>query len=456
MLLKKIESNMQKTVIIPKQIVTVNNNNDVLKNHYIEIEDGIIVNIEHKDLFNFKNYEGRIYNFPNLTLIPGFVQTHIHLCQTLFRGLAEDLQLLDWLQQKIFPYENSHNKNSLKLSAQLGINELQKSGTTTLLDMGTIRHQEVIFEELTKTKMRAIAGKCMMDVNELYPSFKEDTKESLQESYRLAKTFHNTNNGKIKYGFAPRFVLSCSEELLVETKEMMRDFSGSIYHTHSSENKNEIEEVKKMHNMENIEYFKSIDILGESTVLAHGIHVNEKEIDLLKTTKTRISHCPSSNLKLGSGIADIPRYLNENISVSLGADGAPCNNNLSAITEMRLASLIQKPRYSPTVMDALTVFRLATIEGAKALHLENEIGSIETGKKADLVLMNLGKPNLTLNDENIYASIIYSSDSRNVEEVMIEGEWVVQKGNSVFYNEDELYYNGKIELDKLLKRAKEN
>ena len=446
---------MEKFLIIPKQIVTVNNSNDILKNHCVEIEDGVIVSIEHKDSFDFNNYTGKIYNFSNLTLIPGFVQTHIHLCQTLFRGLAEDLELLDWLQQRIFPYENSHNKNSLKLSAQLGINELQKGGTTTLLDMGTIRYEEVIFEELAKSKMRAIAGKCMMDVNELYPTFKESTKDSLDESYRLAKNFHNTNNGKIKYGFAPRFVLSCTEELLVETKEMMQEFTCSIYHTHSSENKNEIEEVKRLHNMENIEYFKSIDILGSNTVLAHGIHVNEKEIDLLKTTKTRISHCPSSNLKLGSGIADIPRYLNENISVSLGADGAPCNNNLSAITEMRLASLIQKPRYSPTTMDALTVFRLATIEGAKALHLENEIGSIEVGKKADLVLMNLEKPNLTLNDANIYASIIYSSESRNIEEVMIEGEWVVQKGNSVFYNEDELYFNGKVELEKLLKRAKE-
>jgi cytosine/adenosine deaminase-related metal-dependent hydrolase len=446
---------MEKYLIVPKQIVTVNNNDEIIKNGCVEIEDGIITQISEVSEFNFSDYKGKVYKFPNLTLIPGFVQTHIHLCQTLFRGLAEDLELLDWLQQRIFPYENSHNRESLRISAQLGIHELLRGGTTTLLDMGTIKHQEVIFDELAKSNMRAIAGKCMMDVNELYPSFVENTKDSLLESYELAKTFHNSNNGKIHYGFAPRFVLSCSEELLVETKEIMKEFPDSIYHTHSSENKSEIEEVKRLHNMENIEYINSINILGDHTVLAHGIHVNEKEIELLKNTKTRISHCPSSNLKLGSGIADIPRYLQENISVSLGADGAPCNNNLSVTTEMRLASLIQKPQYSPTIMDALSVFRLATIEGAKALNLQHSIGSIEVGKKADLVLLNLEKPNVSLNDENIFASIIYSSGSENVSEVMIEGKWVVQNGKSLNYDEDELYNNGKVELEKLLKRAKE-
>jgi cytosine/adenosine deaminase-related metal-dependent hydrolase len=233
----------------------------------------------------------------------------------------------------------------------------------------------------------------------------------------------------------------------------MKDFSGSFYHTHSSENKSEIEAVKMMHNMENIEYFDSIDILSDHTVLAHGIHVNDKEVELLKESNTRISHCPSSNLKLGSGIADIPRYLEENISVSLGADGAPCNNNLSQFTEMRLASLIQKPIHGPKSMDALTVFRLATIEGAKALHLENEIGSIEVGKKADLVLLNLEKPNQTLIDENIYSTIIYSANQENVEEVMINGNWVVSKRKSSFYDEDKLYHDSKNELDELLKRT---
>jgi cytosine/adenosine deaminase-related metal-dependent hydrolase len=294
----------------------------------------------------------------------------------------------------------------------------------------------------------------MMDVNGLYKDFRESTKSSLESSYKLAKEFHNST-GKIKYGFAPRFVLSCSEELLKETREVMKDFEGSVFHTHSSENEEEIEAVRKLYNTENIEYFNLINVLGDHTVLAHGIHVNENEIGLLKKSKTRIAHCPSSNLKLGSGIANIPRYLKEGISVSLGADGAPCNNNLSVFTEMRLASLIQKPLYSATAMDALTTFRLATIEGAKALHLDSEIGSIEVGKKADLVFMDLERGNQSLldSDENIYSNIVYSSNNENVNDVMIEGEWVVRNGNSVIYDEEEIFQKGKVELNKLIARA---
>jgi len=443
-----------KNLIIPKNILTVNDENEILKDYVLEIENDTITKLAPKYAVDLSNYEGEIFNFPNLTLIPGFVQTHIHLCQVLFRGLAEDMELLDWLQTRIFPLENSHTPNSLGISAQLGIHELQRGGTTTLLDMGTINHEEVIFDELKNANMRAIAGKCMMDINELYPSFIEDTKDSLSKSYELANEFHNSNNGLLKYGFAPRFVLSSSEELLVETKNMMKDFEGSIYHTHSSENKGEIEAVREMHNMENIEYFDSIDILSDHTVLAHGIHVNEMEVDLLKESGTRIAHCPSANLKLGSGIANIPKYLEENISVSLGSDGAPCNNNLSQFTEMRLASLIQKPIHGPKSMDALSTFRLATIEGAKALHLDKEIGSIEVGKKADLVLLNLEKPNQTVVDENVYSTIIYSSNQENVEEVMINGNWVVSKRKSLIYEEEELYRKGNVKLNQLLKNAK--
>lgn len=213
-----------KKIIIPKNILTVDSQNNILTNYAVEIEGNRIINIFPVQEIDKNKFEGEIFNFPNLTLIPGFIQTHVHLCQTLFRGLAEDMELLDWLQKKIFPYENSHNKNSLRLSAQLGIHELQKGGTTTILDMGTINHHEIIFDELIKSNMRAISGKCMMDINSLYPKFIESTEDSLSQSYQLAKEFHNSNNGKIKYGFAPRFVLSCSEHLLKETKSMMKDF----------------------------------------------------------------------------------------------------------------------------------------------------------------------------------------------------------------------------------------
>jgi cytosine/adenosine deaminase-related metal-dependent hydrolase len=325
-----------KFIIVPKFIVTNDVNDSILQNSAIEISDSKINGIFDLNKIDLDNYQGEVFHYPDLTLIPGFVQTHIHLCQTLFKGLADDLQLLDWLQYRIFPYENAHDKNSLKASVKAGLNELISGGTTCILDMGTLRHQEIIFEELNKSGIRAFAGNCLIDDNDLFPDFKSSTKEQITYTYSLASEFHNLADGRIKVGFAPRFVLSCSEELLKESFNMKSDFEGSLYHTHSSENKNEIQEVRKRYGKENIEYFKSINAIDDHSVFAHCIHINENEIHIMKQTQMRVSHCPSSNLKLASGIANIPRYLKEGINVSLGADGAPCNNNLSAFIEMRL------------------------------------------------------------------------------------------------------------------------
>jgi len=441
-------------IIIPKRIVTADKDDLILSNTAVEIIDNRITSFIPIDKINRQDYEGKIYDYQDLTLIPGFIQTHVHLCQTLFRGLADDLHLLDWLQKKIFPLENAHDKNSLKISTKLGINELLLGGTTTILDMGTLRNQEVAFEEMISSGIRGYSGKCLIDENELYPSFKSSTENELKYMNELANEFHNVEEGRIKYGFAPRFVLSCSEELLKETKSMMNDFPGSVYHTHSSENKDEIAEVRKRYHKENIEYFDSINVLDDHTVLAHCIHLNENEKQILKNNNIKVAHCPSSNLKLGSGIANIPDYIERGISVSIGADGPPCNNNLSVFTEMRLAALIQKSIHGPEAMDAKTVFILATIEGAKALHLENEVGSIEIGKKADLVLIDLNSyVNSVLdNDEQVYSNLVYSSSTSNVHSVMIDGKWVIMNGESLIYEKNEIREDSINELKKLLKR----
>lgn len=441
-----------KKLIIPGKIVTVDRSEKILNNNAIEITDNIITGFIPASEIDKKNFDGEVYEYTDLTLIPGFVQTHIHLCQALFRGLADDLQLLDWLQQKIFPFENAHDKNSLRASVKIGLNEVISGGTTTILDMGTLRHQEVVFEEMTASGIRGFSGKCLIDENDLFPDFKSNTEDELKYMHELATAFHNKEEGRIKYGFAPRFVLSCSEELLKETKAMKKDFVGSVYHTHASENKGEVEAVRKKHNKENIEYFDSINVLDEQTVLAHCIHLNENEKQILKKRDVRVAHCPSANLKLASGIANIPDYIKRGISVSIGADGAPCNNNLSAIMEMRLAALIQKPIHGADVMDAKIVFRLATIEGAKALHLENEIGSIEIGKKADLALIDLNTSTNSLSNENVYSDIVYSSSNANVKCVMANGKWVFKDGSSLNYDKDKILNEASGELKKLLKR----
>ena len=444
-----------KKLIIPKQVVTADKNGNILRNVAVKIEGDKIISVRRFNDSEIESFCGEILKNENLTLIPGFIQTHIHLCQTLFRGLADELDLLDWLQKRIFPYENALDENSLRISVKLGLNELMRGGTTTLLDMGTLRYQDIIFDELINSGIRTFAGKCLIDVNDLYEPFSSSTDEEIKTSRKLAEQFHNVEDGRIKYAFAPRFVLTCSEKLLKETREMMNDFPGSLFHSHASENERELAEVRKRYNKENIEYFHSINVIDDRSVLAHCIHVNENEINILKDKKVRVAHCPSSNLKLGSGVADIPKYMKKGISVSLGADGAPCNNSLSAFMEMRLAALIQKPIYGASVMDAETVFRLATIEGAKALHIDDETGSIEEGKKADLVLIDLDNPYKIYSgeEENVYSNIVYSSSKEDIIYVMVNGEWVVKDGVSAIYDEYEIFHQGKIELTKLLDRV---
>jgi cytosine/adenosine deaminase-related metal-dependent hydrolase len=447
---------MKNKLIIPKQVVCADSKNRILKNTAVEVSGNKISSVKSFKEDEIENFDGEVLNVSNLTLIPGFIQTHLHLCQTLFRGLADEIELLDWLQQKIFPYENAHNKNSLRISMQLGINELLRGGTTTIMDMGSLRNQEVIFEELIDSGIRAFAGKCMIDQNDLFPAFKASAEEELNSSYELAKTFHNQEEERIRYAFAPRFVLAASEKLLVETKAMLKDFKGSIFHSHASENIKELTEVRKKFKQENIEYLNSLNVIDEHSVLAHCIHLNEIEVDILKQKKVRVAHCPSSNLKLGSGIADVPRYLKNGISVSLGSDGAACNNNLSAFQEMRLAAFIQKPVYGAGIMDAETVFRLATIEGAKALHIDDETGSIETGKKADLVLLDLDNiyKSFSKDEQSVYSNIVYSSSKEDVIYVMVDGKWLVKDGVSIMYDEFELFQKGREELNQLIKRTK--
>ena len=444
---------MGKILIVPKQIVTSDSKETVLKDKAVEITDDKISLIISLSEIKKENYD-EIYYARNLTLIPGFIQTHIHLSQTLFRGLADDLPLLEWLRLKIFPFENAHNQNSLKAAVRLSINELLMGGTTTLLDMGSLRFGEVVFNEMLESGIRGFSGKCLIDINDLYPEFKSTTEDELKDIQSLAKSFHNLGEGRIKYSFSPRFVLSCTERLLKESKEMMKDYLGSIYHTHSSESIGEINEVRKRFHKENIEYFNSIGVLDDQSVLAHCVYTSDNERKMLKEMNTKIAHCPSANLKLGSGIAPIPQYLKEGISVTLGADGAACNNNLSIFNEMRLASLIQKPIYGTEVMDAKTIFRMATIEGAKALHIQNEVGSIEVGKKADLVLLDLDSysNSFSNNNEQVYSDIVFSSNSENIKSVMVDGKWLVKDRISQVYDQKEIVAKGREELINLMKR----
>jgi cytosine/adenosine deaminase-related metal-dependent hydrolase len=434
--------------------VTMDGDRRVLRGGGLIVRGTVIERVLSRDeLSSLPSFEGAVVDATRLTVIPGFVQTHIHLCQTLFRGLADDLPLLDWLSLRIFPFEAAHTAASMRASAMIGIVELLRSGTTTIMDMGSVHHEEEIVAAIDGAGLRAFVGKAMMDRNDAFPKLKEPTEESLRSTLREARAWHGAAGGRLMYAVAPRFVLSCTDQLLRGAHEMLRDFPGMLFHTHAAENAREMEAVRARCGMDNIEFFESMGILGASTCLAHCIWLNQKEIGLLRDRKVKVLHCPSSNLKLGSGVADIPGYLAHGIAVSLGSDGAPCNNTLDMFGEMRLAALIQKPGHGPAAMDAPTVFALATIGGARALGIEAMIGSIEAGKKADLTFLDLDRVWNPADDDHIYSAIVYSGSPENVHSVMIDGAWVYRDGTCRDADEGELFARGRNELRLLLQRV---
>jgi 5-methylthioadenosine/S-adenosylhomocysteine deaminase len=360
-------------------------------------------------------------------LLPGFVQTHIHLCQTLFRGRADDLALIDWLRQKIWPLEAAHDEDSVYYSALLGLGELIRSGTTTILDMETVHYTEAAFRAIEESGMRALSGKVMMDHGTEVPlALQEKTENSLQMSVDLLERWHGAANGRIQYAFCPRFVVSCTEELLIGVRDLSEQYKVKV-HTHASENLDEIALVEAERGMRNVIYLDHIGLAKPNLILAHSIWLSDEEKRIIRDRGVKVTHCPGSNMKLASGIAQVPELMREGIPVGIGADGAPCNNNLDMFQEMRLTAFIQKIQHGPTVMDARTVLRMATMGGAEVLGMESEIGSIEVGKFADMQLLDLEDFHVYPSyDADLFSRVVYAATRGDVHTVFIDGEIVME------------------------------
>src|SRR5215475_11349779 len=367
-------------------------------------------------------------------LLPGFIQTHIHLCQTLFRGAADDLELIDWLKQRVWPMEAAHTPESLYASARLGITELIKGGTTCALTMETVNHTESVFRAVEESGFRATVGKCMMDQGDDAPeALIEESEESIAESLDLLERWNGQADGRIRYCFAPRFALSCTRELLERIASLSGEL-GVMVHTHASENRDEIAMIERATGRRNIEYLRDVGLTAPHVVLAHCVHLDDAEIEILRSTGAHVAHCPSSNLKLASGVARVSEMLDRGVSVSLGADGAPCNNRLDMFTEMRTAALLQKVLRGSRALPALTALRMATTGAARALGLADQIGSVEVGKRADLQLVNLSRLHTTPQPDPI-STIVYAAEASDVEAVIIDGRTVARDGELLTLNE---------------------
>jgi 5-methylthioadenosine/S-adenosylhomocysteine deaminase len=364
-------------------------------------------------------------------VLPGFVQTHIHLCQTLFRGLADDLPLLAWLRERIWPLEAAHDPRTLVVSARLAAAELQTGGTTCVLTMETVHDTDAVFEALVPTGMRAVVGKCLMNVGDGTPHrLRQDARAALDESLALHRRWHGTANGRLQAALAPRFALSCSRDLL-ESAAGAANQHSLLVHTHASEQREEVELVRAQTGLDNVAYLDAVGLATERLCVAHCVWATEAEQVTLAERRAKVLHCPGSNLKLGSGIAPVLEMRARGISVSLGADGAACNNTLDMFNEMRLAAMLQAGRRGPGLLTARDAVWMATREGARALGLESQIGSIEVGKKADVIVVATSGLHQTPG-EDPYSDLVYASRPSDVRATVIDGVLVARDGHVVW------------------------
>ena len=437
------------TILIKNAVlVTMNANRDIVQGDLL-IENGRI-----KDIGKLEDKGDKIINAGGQLVIPGLIQTHIHLCQTLFRGQADDLELMDWLKLRIWPLEGAHDAESVYWSALLGIGELFRGGTTGIIDMETVHHTQSAFQAIVDSGLRAISGKCMMDSGKGVPvGLMENTADSLQQSVDLLEKWHGQGNGRLHYAFAPRFVVSCTEDLLLQVSQLANQYQVRV-HTHASESRGEIALVQAERKMRNIVYLNHLGLANERLILAHCIWLDDEEFSILKHQGVKVVHCPSCNMKLGSGIARIPEMLKHGIQVSLGADGAPCNNNLDQFTEMRTAALIQKPIHGPTAMPAWQVFEMATLAGAKAMGLEKDIGSLEIGKKADLAMVDLCKLHCSpWEGSDVYAQLVYQAKASDVTLTMVDGRVVYEQGRLITIDEMQVIREANTAIKRVRQRA---
>jgi 5-methylthioadenosine/S-adenosylhomocysteine deaminase len=423
--------------------------NDAVVNGDVLVRDGAIVAVG-PDAEAGARRPYRRLDARGAAVVPGFVQAHVHLVQALFRGMADDLPLLEWLRARIWPLEAAHDEASLRASAELGLLELLRGGTTTILDMGTTHGHEVVLDAIDRVGLRARSGKAMMDLGDGVPArLAESTSDSLREAERHAVAY--ASHPRIAIAFAPRFILSCSERLVRDTCAMAMD-RALIVHTHAAEHADERAAVRSLLGEDDVALLARWGVTGPRAVLAHGVQLTDDEARSLAAAGTRVVHCPSANLKLGSGLARVHALQRAGVVVGLGADGAPCNNNLDALTELRHAALLAKAKTGTSTLPAAQALRLATIEGAKVLGMEAQVGSIEVGKRADLVVIDVIGAHCEPGGDPV-SRVVYAARASDVRHVVLDGAVRVKNGALVDLDADAIVTEARAQGAKVSARA---
>ncbi|GAE90153.1 amidohydrolase [Acetivibrio straminisolvens] len=422
-------------------VITCNASNDVLHNAFLGIKDGYIdfIDTGEEALRDFR--ADRVIDAKGKLVMPGFVNAHTHSGMTILRNFANDLALEDWLFGNVLPVEEKLTPEDIYWGTLLGITEMIKSGTTTFADM--YLHMEEVAKAVSETGIRA----------NLCRSPLKDSNKSAEDAVRCFEYFkkwNNSFNGRIKVYVEVHSVYLFDEPSLKMSAQVAKQINTGI-HIHVQETLKECEDSIKKYGMSPAEICCETGIFDVPVIAAHCVHLSDRDMEIIKEKGVNVIHNPTSNLKLGSGIAKVDEMLKNGINVALGTDGAASNNNLNMIEEMHLAALIHKGVHmDPTLVDASTALKMATVNGAKALGFEGEIGEVSKGMKADLILIDMDKAHLCPVNDPV-AATVYSAQGSDVDTVIIDGNIVMENRELKTIDEEKVKFNVKEIAKKVMK-----
>jgi 5-methylthioadenosine/S-adenosylhomocysteine deaminase len=390
---------------------------------------------------------------------PGLVNTHTHLFQGLLKGLGDDRVLVDWFRQVTGPSAVHLTPEDCYHAARLGCLESIRSGATTLLDFMYPHAQPglsaPIIRAFQESGIRGVFARGYVDYGleeGVPPEIIEDTHQALADCRQLFENYHGSAEGRIQVWVAPCMIWTQTEGGLLATRRLANE-TGMRISVHVAETPFELENARRRFGLKDLEYLASIGFLGPDVLAVHGVYLDERDIRILKQHDVKLSHNPVSNMYLSSGVAPIPDMLMAGITVGLATDGPASNNNQNMIQTLKFTALLHKvATKDPTVITAEKVMEMATIDGARALGLEDEIGSIEVGKKADLIVLNFGSPFASPVHHPV-SSLVYSAIGNEVEAVIVDGQVVMEGSQVSTMDEEEVVRKAQAAADHLAQRA---
>ena len=430
-------------LVLGGKIVTMDGSRRVIDEGGIAVTGGRIIAIGPRAEIEKAYTSRQRVNAAGKLIVPGLINGHTHIPMVLFRGLADDLDLQDWLTKYIFPAEAKNvSEDFVRAGTRLGLAEMIRGGTTTYCDM--YYFEDAIADETAKAGVRGVLGETVID----FPV--ADNKTNAEAMAYVEKfVSHWQGNDLIIPAIAPHAPYTVSEEHLKSIRAFS-DRTGAPIVTHISETKREVEDSIKAKGASPVDYLERIGFLNERVIAAHMVWPQAGEIEILKRRRVGIVHNPQSNMKLASGVAPVPRMLDEGILLGLGTDGAASNNDLNMWEEMDTAAKLHKVfSGDPKVISAQQAFELATIRGAAALHLEKEIGSLEKGKRADIVIIERDALN-QIPLYNVYSDLVYATKASDVETVIINGRLVMRNRRLLTLNETAIKNGARIFRDRII------